>query len=150
MGVKIKGLGVRGWGQGLGLWGWGLRFEFPMARLGVGVQVSYVEAIRSRDWSFVAEQPASAPHRQGIVPHTVPRVDRSYEHFPDRFELHLQRSAAEPQEVPPKRRGNTQNVQSTVILKPRPQSGLDCLTCAIFARQRCRGVEEHATVGVEG
>ena len=24
-----------------------------------------------------------------ILPHTVPRVDRSYEHFPDGFELHL-------------------------------------------------------------
>ena len=24
-----------------------------------------------------------------IVPHTVPRVGRSYEHFPDEFELHL-------------------------------------------------------------
>jgi hypothetical protein len=23
------------------------------------------------------------------VPHTVPRVGRSYEHFPDGFELHL-------------------------------------------------------------
>ena len=30
-----------------------------------------------------------------IVPHTVPRVGRSYEHFPDGFELHLLRSAAE-------------------------------------------------------
>ena len=26
---------------------------------------------------------------QRIVPHTVPRVGRSYEHFPDGFELHL-------------------------------------------------------------
>jgi hypothetical protein len=26
-----------------------------------------------------------------IVPHTVPRVGRSYEHFPDGFELHLLR-----------------------------------------------------------
>ena len=24
-----------------------------------------------------------------IVPHTLPRVGRSYEHFPDGFELHL-------------------------------------------------------------
>jgi len=24
-----------------------------------------------------------------IVPHTVPRVGRSYEHFPEGFELHL-------------------------------------------------------------
>ena len=28
-----------------------------------------------------------------IVPHTVPRVGRSYEHFPDGFELHLLRKA---------------------------------------------------------
>jgi len=29
-----------------------------------------------------------------IVPHTVPRVGRSYEHFPDGFELHLLRPVA--------------------------------------------------------
>jgi len=28
-----------------------------------------------------------------IVPHTETRVDRSYEHFPDGFELHLLRQA---------------------------------------------------------
>ena len=28
-------------------------------------------------------------HMLRIVPHTVPRVGRSYEHFPDGFELHL-------------------------------------------------------------
>jgi len=28
-----------------------------------------------------------------IVPHTVPRVGRSYEHFPGGFELHLLQSA---------------------------------------------------------
>jgi len=28
-------------------------------------------------------------HILRIVPHTVPRVGRSYEHFPDGFELHL-------------------------------------------------------------
>ncbi len=38
---------------------------------------------------FIARQPASAPHMLRIVPHTVPRVGRSYEHFPDGFELHL-------------------------------------------------------------
>ena len=27
-----------------------------------------------------------------IVPHTVPHVGRSYEHFPDGFELHLLRA----------------------------------------------------------
>jgi len=30
-----------------------------------------------------------------IVPHTVPRVSRSYEHFPDGFELHLLRTLSE-------------------------------------------------------
>ena len=40
-----------------------------------------------RDWYFIAKQPA--PHMLRIVPHTVPRVGRSYEHFPDEFELHL-------------------------------------------------------------
>ena len=29
-----------------------------------------------------------------IVPHTAPRVGRSYEHFPDGFELHLLRVAS--------------------------------------------------------
>jgi len=29
-----------------------------------------------------------------IVPHTVPRVGRSYEHFSDGFELHLRRQEA--------------------------------------------------------
>ena len=43
------------------------------------------------DWQFNAEQPASAPHMLSIVPHTVPRVGRSYEHFPDGSELHLLR-----------------------------------------------------------
>ena len=32
-----------------------------------------------------------------IVPHTVPRVGRSYEHFPDGFELHLLPEPKEPQ-----------------------------------------------------
>jgi len=38
---------------------------------------------------LIAKQPASAPHMLRIVPHTVPCVSRSYEHFPDGFELHL-------------------------------------------------------------
>ena len=42
-----------------------------------------------RDWYFIAKQSASAPHMLRIVPHTVPRVGRSYQHFPDGFELHL-------------------------------------------------------------
>ena len=44
---------------------------------------------RGRDWLFLAKQPASAPHMLRIVPHTVPRVGRSYEHVPDRLELPL-------------------------------------------------------------
>ena len=40
-------------------------------------------------WLFVAKHPASAPHMLRNVPHTVPRVGRSYEHFPDGFEFHL-------------------------------------------------------------
>jgi hypothetical protein len=31
-----------------------------------------------------------------IVPHTVPRVGRLYEHFPDGFELHLQTPPMSP------------------------------------------------------
>jgi len=52
---------------------------------------------RLRDWYFIAEQPAPAPHLahpEGcaalrIVLVTVPRVSRSCEHFPDGFDLHL-------------------------------------------------------------
>ena len=50
-----------------------------------------------RDWYFIAEQPAPAPHlahtegfdapRIQLV--TVPRVSRSCEHFPDGFDLHF-------------------------------------------------------------
>ena len=39
--------------------------------------------------SFIAKQRASAPRILRIVPHAVPRVGRSYKHFPDGFELHL-------------------------------------------------------------
>ena len=50
-----------------------------------------------RDWYFIAEQPAPAPHLahpEGcaalrIVLVTVPRVSRSCELFPDGFDLHL-------------------------------------------------------------
>ena len=50
-----------------------------------------------RDWYFIAEQPAPAPHLaqpEGcavlrIVLVTVPRVSRSCEQFPDGFDLHL-------------------------------------------------------------
>ena len=41
------------------------------------------------DWTFIAKQPALAPHMLHIVPDTVPRVSRSYENFLDGFELHL-------------------------------------------------------------
>jgi len=50
-----------------------------------------------RDWYFIAEQPAPAPHPahpEGcaalhIVLVTVPRGSRSCEHLPDGFDLHL-------------------------------------------------------------
>ena len=50
-----------------------------------------------RDWYFIAEQPAPAPHHAQlerfaalrIVRVTVPRVSRSCEHFPDGFDLQL-------------------------------------------------------------
>ena len=53
-----------------------------------------------RDWYFIAEQPAPAPHLahpehpEGcaalrVVLVTVPRVSRSCELFPDGFDLHL-------------------------------------------------------------
>ena len=41
-----------------------------------------------KSWRW-AKKTASAMHMLRIVPHTVPRVGRSYEHFPDGFELHL-------------------------------------------------------------
>ena len=54
-------------------------------------------SFRKRDWYFIAEQPAPAPHLalpEGraalrIVLVTVPRVSRSCEIFPDGFDLHL-------------------------------------------------------------
>ena len=36
----------------------------------------------------------------------------------------------------PREYGTTQKVLRTFNRKPRPESGLDCLTCATFARQR--------------
>ena len=52
--------------------------------------------VSARDWYFIAEQPALAPHLahpEGcavprIVLVTVPRVSRSCEHFSDGFDLH--------------------------------------------------------------
>ena len=46
-------------------------------------------SLTHRDWYFNAKQPASASHMLRTVLHTVPRVARSYEHFPDGFGLHL-------------------------------------------------------------
>ena len=45
--------------------------------------------LTQKEIGIVAKQPASAPHMPRIVPHTVPRVGRSYEHFPDEFEFYL-------------------------------------------------------------
>jgi len=60
----------------------------------------------ARDWYFIAEQPAPAPHLahpEGcaalrIVLVTVPRVSRSCEHFPDGFDLHLLRAMLQAKE----------------------------------------------------
>ena len=41
------------------------------------------------DWQFIAKQPASVPHMLRIVPHAVPSVGHSYEHFPDGFEVNF-------------------------------------------------------------
>ena len=46
-------------------------------------------APRNEPAERLAKKTASAPHMLRIVPQTVPRVGRSYEHFPDGFELHL-------------------------------------------------------------
>ena len=59
----------------------------------------------NRDWYFIAEQPAPAPHLahpEGcaalrIVLATVPRVSRSCEHFPNGFDLHLLHQTKHPQ-----------------------------------------------------
>ena len=46
------------------------------------------------------QTPASAPHMLRIVPHAVPRAGRSYEHFPDSFELYP-RPSTTPRLHPP-------------------------------------------------
>jgi len=47
-----------------------------------------------------------------IVPHTVPRVGRSYEHFPDGFEQHLLHAAGQVQDAA------RQNPALTVLYVP--------------------------------
>jgi len=47
-----------------------------------------------------------------IVPHTVPRVGRSYEHFPDGFELRLLRRACIEEVV---------TVRVAAAVNPQPQ-----------------------------
>ena len=57
----------------------------------------HFERVGQRDWYFIAEQPAPAPHlahpegcaAQRIVLVTVPRVSRSCDHFPHGFDPHL-------------------------------------------------------------
>ena len=57
-----------------------------------------------KDWYFIAEQPAPAPHlahpEECAAPQSVlvavPRVSRSREHFPDGFDLHHLRSLPTP------------------------------------------------------
>jgi len=52
-----------------------------------------------------------------IVPHTVPRVGRSYEHFPDGFELHLVWSTS-PRGVGAGDRGVSPDARHARGLKP--------------------------------
>ena len=58
----------------------------PFGDISIAPQVPPTPQERS---VFIAEQPESAPHMLRILPHTVPRVGRSYEHFPDGFDRHL-------------------------------------------------------------
>ena len=58
---------------------------------------SRFDALRRRDWCFIAEQSAPAPHlahsggcaASRLVLITVPCASRSREHFPNWFDLHL-------------------------------------------------------------
>ena len=61
------------------------------------VQLGRLLSSEQRDQYFIAEEPAPAPHlahpegcaAMRIVLVNVPRVNRSCEHFPDGFDLHL-------------------------------------------------------------
>ena len=75
-----------------------------------------------RNWYFIAERPAPAPHLahpEGcaalrIVLVTVPRVSRSCEHFPDGFDLYLLRSSPDWRESVSHR---------SLIVSPNPHGG---------------------------
>ena len=69
---------------------------------------------------FIAKQPVSAPHMLRIVPHAVPRVGRSYEHFPDGFELHLLLSQG--RQVPRREPNAFSRLGSALNPKPRTQT----------------------------
>jgi len=61
------------------------------------IRMSAESSCKPRDWYFIAEQPAAAPHLahpEGwaalrIVLVTVPRISRSCDHFPNGSDLHL-------------------------------------------------------------
>ena len=109
--LKVWCLGFRV--QGLGLTVWGLGFRVLRFRIeGLGFKFWSLGLIRGllagqRDWYFIAEQPAPAPHlahSEGcaslrIVLVTVPSVSRPCEHFPDGFDLHLLHAPAHKQEL---------------------------------------------------
>ena len=48
--------------------------------------------------------------------------------------------AIHPREPLPSEKGTTLNVLRTFPAKPRPESGLDCLMCATFARSGAGGL----------
>ena len=107
--LHVLSITLRGW------CGWGGRFcsatiasvatsNSGFGVLGFGARVvTYINQLyiifleQKRDWYFIAEPTAPAPHlapQEGcaalhIVLVTVPRVSRSREHFPDGFDLHL-------------------------------------------------------------
>ena len=78
-----------------------------------------------RDWYFVAEQSASAPHMLRIVPHSVALVSRSCELFPDGFDLHLLHSSG---------------IERTEMPSPRPWKPPPCAQCELhLKRSTCQG-----------
>ena len=55
---------------------------------------------------------------------------------PDARARRLMHRGGSSEESLPSEEGRTQTVLTTFTWKPGPESGLDCLVCAIFARQR--------------
>ena len=55
-----------------------------------------------------------------IVPHNVPRVGRSYEHFPDGFELHLLQPPRETETLGEEEFIAKQLIERESLLSTRP------------------------------